>query len=132
MALLRKVGHNLAERRPRAILDRGGRPADVNEAGDTFIFSQAERLAKAGVIGHPFGEPSRRETEGAGGDNQIHAHGARGQNLLPFGNFLVWRCARAPSSRAGLSPRRISSASRLARSRAWPAKTRNRQGASLP
>ena len=68
------------------------------------MFGKADRGAKAGVIGHPFGEPGRRETERAGGDDHVHADRARGQNLFPFGDLLVWRCAgdrRNDQRRAG-------------------------------
>jgi hypothetical protein len=64
----------------------------MNEAGDTLMFGKADRRAKATVIGHPFGEPCRRETKRACGDNHVHAHGAHGQNLFPFGDLLVRRC----------------------------------------
>ena len=126
--------HDLREPRTGAILDRRRRPADVNEAGDSLMFGKADRRAKALIVSRPLGEPCRREPKRAGGDDHVHAHGARRQDLLPPG-ILACGAARGDDGdnerRAGeaallLGSHRLiqvqalsawSSASRLARSR---------------
>ena len=83
-----------AKRRARAILDRRRRPADVNEPGDALVVGKADRGAKPAVVGHPSGEPGGGESERAGGDDHVHAHRARGQDLFPLRDLGVRRGAR--------------------------------------
>jgi hypothetical protein len=86
---LRKAGHDFGKRRPRAVLDRRRRPADVDEAGDPLMLGEADGGPKPGVIGGPSGEPGRRQAERARRDDHVHACRARGQDLLPLGNLGV-------------------------------------------
>src|SRR6266508_6619304 len=52
-----EAGGDLAERRPRPILGRMNRPADMDKTGDAFVLLEAERVEHAAVIGVPFGDP---------------------------------------------------------------------------
>ena len=58
-----------AERRPRPILRRTRRPADVNKAGDALMRRQAEGIEHTAVVGVPFGYPVCRVAERVRGED---------------------------------------------------------------
>src|SRR5580704_9454397 len=77
-----KAGRNLVERRPRPILGRARRPADVNKAGDTLVRRQAQRVEHAAIVGVPFRDPTRPVAERMRGEHKVHGRGAGGEHLL--------------------------------------------------
>src|ERR1700722_7253641 len=89
-----KTGCDLGERRPRPILGRPRRPADVNKAGDALVRCQTESVEHAAIVGVPFGDPVGAVTERVGGEHKAHGGGTGGERLLPFRNFHV-RCGAA-------------------------------------
>src|ERR1700722_1759036 len=89
-----KTGCDLVKRRPRPILGRPRRPADVNKAGDALVRCKTESVEHAAIVGVPFGDPVGAITERVRGEHEAHGGGTGGERLLPFRNFHV-RCGAA-------------------------------------
>ena len=125
--------------------------ADVDEAGHALVVRQPERGAHAGAVGVPLGDPARAEPQRVGGQAQVHASRAAGEDLLPLRCRGVGHGARddgrprsAPaagasrsiSSRAGeggsfSSAAQASLRTRPNSARASPSNTMKRQGSSF-
>src|SRR5271156_5209847 len=82
-----KSGRNLLERRPRPILGRTWRRADMNKADDALVRRQTERIEHVAVVGVPFGDPVCAVTKRVRGEDETHGGGPGGKDLLPFRNF---------------------------------------------
>ena len=125
--------------------------ADVDEAGDALVGGEPERRAHGGAVGIPLRDPAGAEAQRVGGQAQIEAGGAAGQDLLPLGRAGIGRhardrprprsaraaaaCARSRAGRptASPSPRRGRPCSRTRPkvARASPSNTMKRQGSSF-
>jgi diguanylate cyclase (GGDEF)-like protein len=81
--------HDVRQHRPRAILVRLGRCADMDEAGELLVGLQTQAIKHIAVEGEPAGQPARAIAERGRGGDDVHRARTRGQFLLPWRHFWM-------------------------------------------
>src|SRR3990170_3965892 len=87
-------GDDVGKLRPLPLLGLLLGRANIDETGHALVVGKPKRVAYAGTIAVPLGDPLRAVAERGGGDDQILAGGAGRKDLLPVRRSRVFDHAR--------------------------------------